>query len=66
MPRTKTYLLQLWHDSSGLWAVLKDEALGQLYQFESLEALTEFLSKLEDGPPPEPPEEARHLVPGLE
>ncbi len=66
MSKTRTYLLQLWQDPSGLWAVLKDEAQGQLHQFESLEALTQFLSQIEDAPPPEPPNETRSLAAGLE
>lgn len=50
MSKTRTYLLQLWQDPRGVWAVLKDEAVGQLYQFESLEALTLFLSKVDETP----------------
>jgi hypothetical protein len=54
MLQTRIYLLQLWQDQSGPWAVLKDEQSGQLHQFESLEALTLFLSQLGQTPP-EPP-----------
>lgn len=66
MSKTRTYLLQLWQDPSGLWVVLRDEAHGHLHQFENLEALTQFLSQMEDVPPPEPLDESRDLAAGLE
>ncbi len=65
MSKSRTYLLQLWQDQSGLWAVLKDEQCGQLYQFESLEALTHFLSQIEDDSLPKPPD-ASGTAMGLE
>lgn len=45
MSKNRSFLLQLWQDQGGTWAVLKDEACGLLYQFESLEALAHFLSQ---------------------
>lgn len=50
MPEKQTFLLQIWQDQRGLWAVLKDEDCGLLYQFESLEALVQFLSQTVVGP----------------
>ncbi|GEM84239.1 hypothetical protein [Meiothermus hypogaeus] len=66
MSKTRTYLLQLWQDPYGLWAVLKDEAQGQLHQFESLEALTQFLSQIGDDAPLEPPGTPKEVALGLE
>jgi|GEM_PF-5315136 hypothetical protein len=45
MYKNRSFLLQLWQDQGGTWVVLKDEACGLLYQFESLEALIHFLSQ---------------------
>lgn len=45
MPEARTFLLQLWQDEHGPWAVVKDEASGRLHQFESLETLIQFLSQ---------------------
>lgn len=50
MPKKQSFLLQIWQDQRGLWAVLKDEDCGLLYQFESLEALIRFLSQTVAGP----------------
>lgn len=50
MPKKQSFLLQIWQDQRGLWAVLKDEDCGLLYQFESLEALIQFLSQKVAGP----------------
>ncbi len=66
MSKNRTYLLQLWQDPRGVWAVLKDEAGGQLYQFESLEALTQFLSQIGDDPLIEPPGAPKGVAVGLE
>ncbi|GIW25156.1 hypothetical protein [Meiothermus sp.] len=66
MANTRTFLLQLWQDPAGLWAVLRDEQQGQLYQFESLEALTHFLSQLEGDPLQEPSGETKSAALGLE
>ncbi len=52
MSESKTFLLQLWQDERGSWAVVKDETSGRLYQFESLEALTQFLSAPAEDPKP--------------
>lgn len=41
MSVANSYLLQIWQDERGVWAVLKQE--DQLYQFENLDALGEFL-----------------------
>lgn len=41
MSVANSYLLQIWQDERGIWAVLKKE--DQLYQFENLDALGEFL-----------------------
>lgn len=62
MSESKTFLLQLWQDARGPWVVVKDQVSGQLYQFESLEALTQFLSA-----PPEDPKtlQGQTLVRGL-
>ncbi|MBO1436786.1 hypothetical protein [Meiothermus sp. CFH 77666] len=65
MSKTRTYLLQLWQDPRGVWAVLKDEAGGQLYQFESLEALTQFLAQLGE-PLSKPTNPTDGVVMGLE
>lgn len=65
MSKTQTYLLQLWQDPRGVWAVLKDEAGGQLYQFENLEALTQFLAQNGE-PPSEPTNPTDGVVMGLE
>ncbi|MGK0617574.1 hypothetical protein [Meiothermus cerbereus] len=46
MSKKQTFLLQLWQDQSGVWVVLKDEQCGLLHQFESLEALSQFLSRI--------------------
>lgn len=51
MPKNQTFLLQLWQDQSGVWVVLKDQQRGLLHQFESLEALAQFLSRIEENPP---------------
>ncbi|WP_299428641.1 hypothetical protein [uncultured Meiothermus sp.] len=45
MTKARTFLLQLWQDQRGLWAVIKDEECGRLHQFESLDALVQFLSQ---------------------
>ncbi|WP_337868384.1 hypothetical protein [Meiothermus sp.] len=52
MSESKTFLLQLWQDARGPWVVVKDQVSGQLYQFESLEALTQFLSAPTKDPTP--------------
>lgn len=65
MSKTRTYLLQLWQDPRGVWVVLKDEAQGQLHQFESLEALTLFLAQT-DEPPSEPTNPTDGVAMGLE
>ena len=43
MSAANSYLLQIWQDERGIWAVLKKE--DRLYQFESLEGLSEFLKQ---------------------
>lgn len=45
MTKTRTFLLQLWQDQRGLWAVIKDEECGRLHQFESWDTLTQFLAQ---------------------
>lgn len=50
MPKKQTFLLQIWQDQRSLWAVLKDEDCGLLYQFERLEALIQFLSRTTEVP----------------
>lgn len=51
MSKAQTYLLQLWRDERGFWAVLKAQQGGKLYQFEHLEELAQFL--LEHGAYPQ-------------
>jgi|UniRef100_A0A7C3HD59 hypothetical protein len=62
MSKNKTFLLQIWQDPGGIWAVLKDEDCGLLHQFESLEALVQFLSR-EAEPSPSPSLEPVHTGP---
>ncbi len=59
MSENKTFLLQLWKDAQGPWVVVKDQVSGELYQFESFEALTRFLSA-----PTEYPVQGQTLVRG--
>lgn len=44
MSQGNSYLLQIWRDEKGVWAVLKPQSGETLLQFDSLEALAEFLS----------------------
>ncbi|MER3553908.1 MAG: hypothetical protein C4331_06045 [Meiothermus sp.] len=44
MSQGNSYLLQIWRDEKGVWAVLKPKEGETLLQFDSLEALATFLS----------------------
>ena len=49
MSRGNSYLLQIWRDEKGVWAVLKPKEGETLLQFDSLEALATFLSSQGSG-----------------
>jgi hypothetical protein len=44
MSQGNSYLLQIWRDEKGVWAVLKPQQGETLMQFDNLEALAQFLS----------------------
>ncbi|GEM87193.1 hypothetical protein [Meiothermus granaticius] len=61
MSQGHSYLLQIWRDEKGIWAVLKPQQGQTLLQFDNLEALAQFLSS--QGPTLAETEEDEEAVP---